>query len=709
MSLERLPVELLAIILNGRNAWAAIELWKSGSPLMRQKLCNGGVTDVKLETNGSSPSPGVWPRCLKHFRLSSLTVSHYSTLKDPVNIHSELKQLNRGLRNLDLRFKGALVAFFGTSALLHLQASISPSAGSTPSSTAPWNWNDTFPELERLNVLNRDDILHNKLNHFLFGLLPRSLTSLSIPSYQQESHMDTSRWTDFSQMPPNLTKLSLPAASIGIEGLPNLPSRLVDIGDSICYGALMANLALVEKILPNLESFPLEASAVEYDDISLPKKVLEGTAKWPKSLLDLEIELTSFQSVLPLPTKLSRLWILGSEEKLLIGPSEIMALPSSLSALFMNVVDWKKLENPTIWPSALTSMDFSIKPQQSALQVFCNLPRGLKSLSVHRWGHLLREGDEEAIPNDLKTSDALLAQGRSALDMYEKEHWNTLRTELIQHGERNEGRDRDAMATLILEVERGSLHGLPLSLKALSMSDGVQKIFIDTILPPQVRKLEIADPRPLSNFRFLSRALPPFLSRIKIGSIYFRQLAQNTITGTIPTVVLPEDSGEKSPLFNLPLSKFEFYWLPVIEPELLCTSLPRHLRTLRLMAPFVIPTIEFWRSLPPTIEQLWLECSALKQIDGWTAELPRQLTDLSVTGPYIGPCEWHSLPPQLYRLQCVLRQLQPKDLLSTPRSLSYAGVGGDAVWTRLQRAFVPFWRICNASEVEIASIMYKEA
>lgn len=114
MSINTLPPELLAQILNDENSSLILSLWKTGDRILQSKLKNHGIAhmDLRHMEVKSQFWNSKWPRCLKEFRLRSLTVSLPSYAPQQLHIiRSELMRQHPMLESLSLHFKGAIELF----------------------------------------------------------------------------------------------------------------------------------------------------------------------------------------------------------------------------------------------------------------------------------------------------------------------------------------------------------------------------------------------------------------------------------------------------------------------------------------------------------------------------------------------------------------------------------------------------------------------
>lgn len=145
-----MSVDVLAHILDGDFSWAALMLWKSGDRLLRSKLINGGVKHMDLRMTKAQTQAN-WPRCLKDFKLVSLSVAHDKGFSSLDDVRTELQLLHTGIQRLELSFDQSLVALFSKGAA---QSSVHKDVASAlPSGPGP----ELNPELVRSMTIQQGD------------------------------------------------------------------------------------------------------------------------------------------------------------------------------------------------------------------------------------------------------------------------------------------------------------------------------------------------------------------------------------------------------------------------------------------------------------------------------------------------------------------------------------------------------------------------
>lgn len=114
MRFEDLSTDVLAKILDGELSWSSILLWQTGCHQLMSKLANGGVRHMELVDSNEFVAAS-FPKCLKHFKLLSLSISQGFGFVSIDGVHNELRRQHAGLEKLELNFPGALKSIFPTS------------------------------------------------------------------------------------------------------------------------------------------------------------------------------------------------------------------------------------------------------------------------------------------------------------------------------------------------------------------------------------------------------------------------------------------------------------------------------------------------------------------------------------------------------------------------------------------------------------------
>lgn len=252
MLLHELPADILSQILDGETSWTSIELWKTGCPYMRSKLTKSAIRNVDLMSNNYNERC-VWPKCLKEFKLTSLSLScrKWFSLLDGADsdLCQEISQLHKGLKCLSLNFLGLRNQFFGsndeetkTPSEIDLDA---PPTSKRPMLEPPsdsahkirLDLRSTHPELEYLQLVDEEeeghpdkgsDAYHEEfpegepvrptipLKGRLLSSLPASLTALHLDG-------DYELWegANWEQLLPNLAHFSAPFPSHLLKSYPS--------------------------------------------------------------------------------------------------------------------------------------------------------------------------------------------------------------------------------------------------------------------------------------------------------------------------------------------------------------------------------------------------------------------------------------------------------------------------------------------------------
>ena len=652
-----LPPELLRLILNGSNSWAAIELWKAGDRTLSAKLVNYGVTDVELVDNRPD-STSRWPTCLTCFKLERLSITRLDgPFYPPGALLQELEHLHRGLKTLQLYLPNIESRFKG-----------------------PTDFGTIWPSLERLDLDSSQKadapLVYNTPN---LALLPRTLTWLGLP----RCHLD--RWK--KGFPPNLQTLRVYPETIDVEGLTLLPESITDIMSGASDYALGA---LVEdpQILPKLRVFPI--ISVEYLEAGFSHFV-EAVRRttWPPNMFSLKlyVEPDDIDPFDRLPSTLTYLNILYdfSDGSPLRSTS---SLPRGLTYLKVPEIEWKLID-VSAWPSALATL--AIRDKANDSEYFHLLPRRLTTL---RFAEFATKASFKA-PN----KEALLGHGLASLQS-DLELWTSRKQELLRD---------DIFATLesanayISSVEEGRLFGLPLTLTHIKVPALEEFDSCGLIMPPKMTLIESY------GLNCAETKLFAALPHTSIHLTMHHPQGSNT-----PSYALPTDA----PLYASSLTWLSLEcppWPPA--SRLPFSSLPRALRKLELKGVLWNVQVSDLENLPQNLE-LFTFCGLLNDL--WVHHLPRTLKTLitprtSIAGPAIT-----DLPPNLTCLQSCFSGVLIPHVLNFPRSLSSLTVEPssstlqptstieltDKCWKVLTSAFRPFWRIWEAGEVGLRTELY---
>lgn len=652
MSLAIFPPEVLAIILNDDLSWATIELYKCGNLILNHKLEHGGIQFMRLEDSNAS-SPSRWPKCLASFQLLRLTIQRPSgPLCSHATLHHELKRLHHGLKELEIDSIGASDAIF------------------PPFGEDEWDLNLSFPQLQVLRVRSPS---HPKyLDDRLFSRLPRSLIH-----FELYGALNAKDLQDFDSLPPGLKTLHI--QPITKSNVRLLPDTLTSIGE-VVYDSALLLLARDPSILPNLEFYPWEAEEGVYTP--LIQWFLEGNI-WPphtrRILVSQESEALAFQN---LPRDLTWLYV-GSSHGYDFSYDSSDELPSKLVTLKLGTVDWTDIE-ASIWPTTLTDFDLGCD-EGFSFEYFSRLPRTLKKLSVNSSTALkLPINESDSIDTDIPL---LLRIGRETLqeEDFDADLWLQLKPSLG--------------SAYIKAVESGWLSGLPLGLVEFELGACICCGDFDLILPPVIRQ-----------FAVTANVLP--------GSQRFFSLLPCSLT----SLHLPSDSQEcKMEAIQLPTAESYFPLLKITSlrlganfPPILAFYLPQTLRHLSIKAFDVKCELLHIAALPRHLETLTFHCNSTSAGTFWCAHLPASLKVLDVWFTIDGKA-LEMLPPLLTELTAPLldvslhhlihsmpRRLQRLNVTSAEQSPSASKALALSDWSLLCNSYIPFRRIYDFSEEDIA-------
>lgn len=704
LSLSELPPEVLAQILDGPLSFAAVELWQTGDSSLRSKLTRKGIRHMDLR-HARPKSAATWPKCLKEFHLLSLRlVNRFGTLKELPTLHRELKQLKSGLEHLELRFFDAGLVFFYDA--LKSDLSVLPpskrriftesevgAAGSDSSTGELAPFSETQASLKHLIV---DDIesTNSVLHDGLFASLPPNLTCLNVGGLRIGRPLN-----DFSHLPAGITQLTLPLRTINATNIRSLPSRLVTVGHCFSFDAL-ALLNEEPSILPNLLQFPHDGIFSSFDDSAI---TVRGKAKkWPANLLTLQFIGDATRDYFEeLPPRLARLDL--SVTTAVVNSNWIQrSLPSSLTSLTVDWIDWKDVSASLRWPPNLTALFCSIT-HESSEDIYHRLPRSLKTLSL---GRTPRVDGPQAVELDMEDMDALLIRGQRVIDEFENQSWTSLQTEL--QSQCTEGVWRNWCPTFIDKVSGGALLGLPLGITDLKLSGLITHHAANLLLPPRITKLHLNDVRIWQTALFFE-LLPPSLTHLSLSDIVGQ--AKDMDVTQWPLVKVPSPSA--SALYHLNLETVMMAFSRLHGIHLILPLLPPNLKYID-MDTFGLDA-EVLEHLP-SVKSLVLR-SPLSSKEKWVKHLPRSLESLELKNSRIQlqGSELADLPPNLTYLEGALARVCLDHLLTLPRSLATLNcskflIGGDGgllldQFGALLREFIPLWRIKHTPRADIEALL----
>ena len=736
MKLEDFPTDILKLLLNDQNSWAAIELWKCGNRTLNTRLANHGVTHIDLQDDMPS-SKSRWPRCLKEFKLESLTISRPGgSLGNIDMLKSELKQLHAGLKNIEIHALSIGMCFFdetteGTpnrSGGVHLfgderdyqedddedeenddtdahndnddedgsganendESSNNDDVEPRPSKrsktqeadhqdvphTSMWNLELTWPHLERLEL---SDSIPSKMTRWdsppgCFGSSVFAMLPRSLTWFGFHYAFTYECLMDLSALPNGLLTLRLPNDSINRIGLKTLPKSLTDLHHTLDKDEGLPLLLRKPSLLPNLKEFPFDW---ERSETRCWREVYEEDYSWPENISSMILSHDDCPMEFEkLPSKLTSLTVLGGEFDRPLTFENLAGLPRYLTSLELREIEWEGM-NVKEWPSSLTKLTITSSCQFGA-HCFQYLPRTLKEFETRK----LRNGyddDEEDLDEDLESIcndiDCLRTIGIDSLSL-DEELWSAEKQRLLADGRQ----------TYVQEIEDGGLFGLPLSLTKLTLASPSYPLTQTLLMPPHIH--EIAGDA--LKFQVDDSTLFGAFDHIPAVSLHVELLSSED--EEVPPSV--------SALFMSNISSLSVTSHLEIYP---LRYLPRGLRHLKWQSEL----IEDLDDLPPQLESLELK-SQITQ-DSWVSHLPRTITSLTTSATIDGDDIQH-LPPGLVSINAHFGQVTAAQLRQLPRTLCSfndkldpkepleASIAIHELIDHTNSAFRPFWRIWEVDE-----------
>lgn len=723
MLLEDLPSEVLAQILRDGSSWAAIELWKSGCKRLALKLANGGVTELQLR-DGRTIAHVTWPKCLKSFKLRSLSVSIHSVdAPPPKTLQKELKLLHPGLKHLSIAMSDCRFAFCGPLNNIDLSSSEKvprqvkrPSLAEIRSNGAlheeKWDLNQTFDELELLEIIETfrpyDPAFHSSTTRCtfddrFFALLPRSLTTLAISLPDSRT-----TWANFKNLPPNLTTLSVPALLTAKE-YPDLPASITDLDNSLPPNEWI-EWSRDAHILPNVIRTPCKLHLVPS-----AFEVLKA-AQLPPSWTGVQAELTeAIFKALPRKT-LTNLSLLPSGSDLNPGVHWFTQGDTfaSLTHLYAQKIEWTDM-NANTWPPQLTLLSLSSDCFIHAT-IFNHLSRNLKSLAINM--PRLENGHGRIEPGDFNLTLSL-ANGVSALES-ELETWTVWKNTLATNPNAFSNRDKSASERYIESIESGMAYGLPLGLTTLWLGRHLHIHEFNLVLPPYLTKVRLEYVKSDE----LWELFPPFVTDLHLHA---------------PALPFHEYDLQRPPT-NWRIADFDrdqppednpFYKLDTITVlELKYMNAPRAADDIRLI-PRSVTNLHFGAidtpltqkevlGLPSSLTRLYISVGLTNSRE-WIKDLPESLIHLEMPQIAVYADDLSILPRSLESLStCIVNALvhHVAHLPPNLRKLQVLGTNNTRIkgsndvelekadWDRLSLAYVPFWRAIRSSSEEMMYLLY---
>ena len=658
MRLSDFPVDVLAHILNGEVSYASILFWKSGDRQMMEKLSKGGITHVELE-DSNERVPGRWPRCLKNFKLSSLSIAQGHGFESLAEVHNELRQLHQSLEKLELLFIGALKAIFPTtSSVLRRQVSHYQSITE----------GDDNVEIEELSSISSGTSRKRAREEDVDDEQMLPLKDGSYDSNKRmklgEGSMDQSFgnmvW-NMNSTHPRLRHLTInprfETVTLDACLLPHLPTSLetltlytIDIsGEGLNFQALF----------PQLMEFNLHACSLpkSFSLECLPASLVRSNIVYRVEHIPLAYSIPSRITSLTITdtTTTSR----GAILQPLLPPTltHFAITPDSLTGSDISSFD------PLLWPPSLTS--FCAKLFQSQ---YPYLPRGLKILKIQSplsFSNWIEESEEDESDDEPDSQFAFLEAGRNTLNSIDAQKWSNIKEYLFEDAltmENNGIARMEAVHRYITKVEKGALYGLPLSLTTFKACVMYDEEFSSFILPPNLTSADMGLYTLMTYSTTFFDLLPSSLTHLGIYS----SMPVDREEGVVWKIMLVEDARQLW-LYNHPNLKSMSFPARAAHisndsyPEMHCYTkiLPRGLVNLEILARDldVGPELEF---LPPKLTRLALDSSRSTPQESWLSYLPPGLKHLVVSSTYFHPTDFAQLPPSLESFSCTLNNEDPE-------------------------------------------------
>lgn len=374
--LNKLPADVLALILALEISYTVVNLWKCGNRSLNATLANGGCTHIELLDYSASTSR--WPQMLSALRkLRSLRLfCSRHVLQDSAVVSRALRALSPSLETLHLCCIEVESFFFIHEALPGDSSNLPHPNALQCGTSRLWDIAATFPRLTTLK-LSQKSKSKNSYFHWCqddLSVLPPTLTHLTIPTLDIISS---------DRLPSSVTELaqgSFPTPYWDPAQW-DLPTNLVLL-DGV--HVRQSHLALLPRSMTTFKTNQLEWGPQL--DAVLPT----GTK---------HLTITNMRSDLPqLPSSLTSLHISYKPSLWLMGhpnyyctPSHLKLLPTTLCKLYLDWnLDWngiiQELESSptssTLWPPRLEDAAFTFPYADSVIAaIFKCLPRTLKRLS----------------------------------------------------------------------------------------------------------------------------------------------------------------------------------------------------------------------------------------------------------------------------------------------------------------------------------------
>ena len=511
MKLEFLSTEALELIFLFSDGNAVLALWKSGCPSLRQKMVNGGVTDLHFECQKHHAPQ--WPKSLTSFKLESLRV--YSSVPLRIgNLNSgdshlallnEIQKLPRTLKRLELCFPN-------TSQVFHL---CSPNVASTnePSpQLQAWAMSDSFSHLEHFRICSTDSPHEYNgsiplLPSTILAQLPRTLKSLHLGRFRT-SFSDE----QLQELPSSLESLVLPLTRIAPSALHCLPKSLTHISHHLSYSESVFTSEAIQLLCKEPSILPLLKLSLIAGDQGLAASLYEVCGnQWPPSVTSIELQLDLSWSLISsndfkFHSQLETLILIMPPYELTESSEWLNTYPfSGLTKLTVDDLAWTVI-NPEMWPRTLTHFSIDDGMHVTPLS-FHLLPRHLTELTI-------ADGFVEGIFAEYSKEDALKA-GQQALQL-PSDHRIWIEEQAIVKSDLYElnAAYRSDVDDYFTAIESGALFGLPLRLTKLSITE---RSLIECgeyglpLMPPHLTSLMVSSDLLGRNFKGAQHFIPEVL------------------------------------------------------------------------------------------------------------------------------------------------------------------------------------------------------
>lgn len=333
------PPEVLNTILSWREVqFIVIKLWICGNKTLNKLLSYGGCTEVHLKDHKPN-SKSIFPKMLlKLHHLRKLSIDrHGYPLESSYQLSRSLRGLSSSIQSLKLDCKDAVNCLLEftlrdpdcTESGILIDKNIPVqycNIGKAPLNHHMWDLSMKFPNLKYLSL----NAPHSCFTDDMVRQLPKTLTRLRINNLSMEAASLLPRnllfletnvvWQvkpgSLRHLPPNLLTLNVPISSYDIGTLEGAPRSIQRFQSN----SLIWSKAFGEAF-PNITK--LEINTSDYASLLL----------WlPCSLTDLRMELAN----------LSR--------------EELLFLPSSITHLRANSINWCTVERKADFPALLCSL-----------------------------------------------------------------------------------------------------------------------------------------------------------------------------------------------------------------------------------------------------------------------------------------------------------------------------------------------------------------